>query len=172
MATLAEYVAERALDEEEPELAARCGAIFTHGVKTRTTVFLLRLRSQLIIERREGIRLVHTKTLLSEECLGIAVEGSGTPRLLPEQDALRLMQLEPTRNMDPGQQAQMIETAKQNVEKLQLDFSRIARLRADELLADHRRVRDASEARGSYEVKACLPVDVIGIYVLAPTVAF
>ncbi|MEO5339210.1 MAG: hypothetical protein H7837_01640 [Magnetococcus sp. MYC-9] len=41
-----------------------------------------------------------------------------------------------------------------------------------ELLADHRRVRDASEARGSCEVKACLPVDVIGIYVLAPTVVF
>ncbi|MBF0462591.1 MAG: helicase SNF2, partial [Magnetococcales bacterium] len=172
VATLAEYVTERALDEEEPELAARCGAIFTHGVKIRTTVFLLRLRSQLIIERREGNRLVHTKTLLSEECLGVAVEGSSSPRILPEQDALSLMQLEPARNMDPGQQTQMIEMAKQGVEPLQPDFSQIARVRANELLADHRRVRDASEARGSYEVKACLPVDVIGIYVLAPAVAF
>ncbi|MBF0140165.1 MAG: DEAD/DEAH box helicase [Magnetococcales bacterium] len=170
---LADYVAERALDEEELELAARCGAIFTRDVKTRTTVFLLRLRSQLIIERRTGNSYVHEKTLLSEECLAVAVEGSGTPRIVPERDALSLMQLEPARNMEPGQQVQMIETAKLGVEKLQLDFSRIARLRADELLLDHRRVREASDARGiRYDVKACLPVDVIGIYVLAPVVSF
>ncbi|MBF0284610.1 MAG: WYL domain-containing protein [Magnetococcales bacterium] len=62
---------------------------------------------------------------------------------------------------------------RQGVEKLQLDFSRIARLRADELLVDHRRVREASDARGvRYDVRACLPVDVIGLYVLAPVVSF
>ncbi|MBF0145026.1 MAG: DEAD/DEAH box helicase [Magnetococcales bacterium] len=173
VAVLADYVAERALDEEEPELAARCGATFTKEVKTRTTIFLLRLRSQLIIERREGNGYVHAKTLLSEECLGVAVEGSDAPGILPEQDARFLMQLEPARNMEPGQQAQMIETAKQGVAQLQLEFSRIARQRADELLADHRRVREASDAKGiRYDVKPCLPVDVIGIYVLAPAVAF
>ncbi|MBF0098029.1 MAG: DEAD/DEAH box helicase [Magnetococcales bacterium] len=172
VATLAEYVAERALDEEEPALAARCGAMFTQGVKQRTTIFLLRLRSQLRLERREGTRLIFEKSLLSEECLGVAVEGSGTPRILPEQDALAMMQLEPARNMDPGQQTQMIEIAKRGVVQLQQAFNHIAQVRANELLADHRRVRDASDARGIYEVKPCLPVDVIGIYVLAPAVLF
>ncbi|MBF0614662.1 MAG: DEAD/DEAH box helicase family protein [Magnetococcales bacterium] len=173
VATLAEHVAERALEEDEPELAARCGAIFTKAVQTRTTIFLLRLRSQLLIERREGTRFVPHKTLLSEECLGVAVEGTGQPRVLPEADALALMQLEPARNMDPGQQAQMIEMAKQGVERLQGAFKEIAHKRADDLLADHRRVRMASDAKGfRFDVKACLPVDVIGIYVLAPVVAF
>ncbi|MBF0125003.1 MAG: helicase SNF2, partial [Magnetococcales bacterium] len=170
--TLAEYVAERALEQEEPELAARCGALFTSGVTIRTTLLLLRLRSQLIFERREGNQLIHTKTLLAEECLGVAVAGTDRPRVLPEQDALALMQLPPLRNMDLAQQTQMVEMAKQGIEKLQLDLSRIARLRADELLADHRRLRDASEAKGSYAVKACLPPDIIGIYVLAPAIAF
>ncbi|ABK44517.1 helicase domain protein [Magnetococcus marinus MC-1] len=173
VATLAEHVAERALEEEEPELAARCGAIFTREVKTRTTVFLLRLRSQLMIERREGNRFVPHRTLLSEECLGVAVEGSSEPRVLPEKDALAWKKLESARNMEPAQKAQMIEAAKATVEKLQLPFSQIARKRADQLLADHRRVREASDAKGvRYDVKACLPVDVIGIYVLAPAVTF
>jgi superfamily II DNA or RNA helicase len=51
LSMLAGYVVERALEEDEPELTARCGAMFTHGVTVRTTVFLLRMRSQLVIER-------------------------------------------------------------------------------------------------------------------------
>lgn len=44
----------------------------------------------------------------------------------------------------------------------------IAQARAQSLLADHRRVREAAEARGSYQVTASLPVDVMGVYVLVP----
>jgi hypothetical protein len=36
------------------------------------------------------------------------------------------------------------------------------------LLQDHRRVREAAEGRGSYQVTASLPVDVMGLYVLLP----
>ena len=44
----------------------------------------------------------------------------------------------------------------------------IAGQRAEMLLADHRRVREAAQDTGSYRVKACLPVDVMGVYVLLP----
>ena len=54
---LAEYVAERTLEEEVPDLAARSGAIFTDAVTARTTVYLLRLRSQLAMETLEGNRV-------------------------------------------------------------------------------------------------------------------
>jgi hypothetical protein len=41
--------------------------------------------------------------------------------------------------------------------------------RANQLLDDHKRVREASEARFlKYDVTPCLPVDVIGLYVLLP----
>lgn len=44
----------------------------------------------------------------------------------------------------------------------------IAQQRADALLADHRRVREAAKDVGSYSVRPCLPVDVMGVYVLLP----
>ncbi|HMY60175.1 MAG TPA: helicase SNF2, partial [Pseudomonadota bacterium] len=49
-------------------------------------------------------------------------------------------------------------------------LSAFAERRAQELLSDHRRVRTASDARGSYSVKPLLPADVIGVYVLLPKV--
>ena len=48
------------------------------------------------------------------------------------------------------------------------DLDAFAERRAQALLADHRRVREAADARGSYSVKALLPPDVIGLFVLLP----
>ena len=50
------------------------------------------------------------------------------------------------------------------------DLHAYAVRRAEALLADHRRVREASDARGRYGVKALVPPDVIGLYVLLPKV--
>jgi hypothetical protein len=44
----------------------------------------------------------------------------------------------------------------------------VADVQAERLLADHRRVREAADARGRYEVHALKPVDVIALYVLKP----
>jgi hypothetical protein len=44
----------------------------------------------------------------------------------------------------------------------------LAQVRALALLDDHRRVREAARDVGQYSVSACLPVDVIGVYVLLP----
>lgn len=167
---LADYVAERALDEGDPALGARCNATYTQAVQTRTTVFLLRLRSHLGVEARDGnggYRLL--KTLLSEECVGLAVRGSAAPEVLGQDDALALIQAESVRNMDPAQKARVLDGALQQADRLQPEFERLARERADELLADHRRVRTASDAKGlRYSVSPSLPVDVIGVYVLVP----
>jgi hypothetical protein len=46
-----------------------------------------------------------------------------------------------------------------------------AERRAQALLADHRRVREAAEALGRYSVKALLPADIIGLFVLLPNVS-
>ena len=51
-----------------------------------------------------------------------------------------------------------------------MDLATFAERRAQALLADHRRVREAADARGSYSVKSLLPVDVIGLFVLLPKV--
>ena len=44
----------------------------------------------------------------------------------------------------------------------------LATQRAEALLADHRRVREAARDVGHYSVSPCLPVDLIGVYVLLP----
>jgi ERCC4-related helicase len=165
---LAEFLAEQALEEEKPELAARCGAIFTQEVSTRTTIYLLRLRSQITLEIKKESHFVPQKILLSEECLGVAVKGTSSPEILKETDALKLMNLEPSRNMPSEQQTRFIESSIAALKNLQTSFEEIAQKRADELLADHRRVRIASEAKGRYVVSPCLPVDVIGVYVMVP----
>ena len=170
VAVLADHVAETALDAGDPALGARCGAMFTSGVATRTTVYLLRLRHQITVERRtpEG-RCVPARTLLAEECLGVAAEGSAEPRVLAEADALALLSSDPGRNMDDGQKTRLIERALAMMAELESQFDAIARRRAEALLADHRRVREASETRGlRYAVAPALPVDKIGVYVLMP----
>jgi hypothetical protein len=50
------------------------------------------------------------------------------------------------------------------------ELDAFAERRAQALLADHRRVREAAEALGRYSVKALLPADVIGLFVLLPKV--
>lgn len=170
VAILADYVAEQSLETENPEFGARCSAFFTGEVSVRTTVYLLRLRCQLAVEKRaKGGIFGLERTLLSEECLGVAVEGSSSLRLLPEEQSLSLLSMEAGKNMSDGQKSMLVRQALGSLGRLQVEFETIAYKRADELLADHRRIREASEMRGvRYSVTPALPVDIIGAYVLMP----
>jgi len=169
VAALADHIAERALAEDVPDLASRCGAIVTKAVTRRTTILLLRLRSQIGIEERDGTRWQRVRTLLSEEAIGVALAGSDPPRLLEDADALSLLAAEPVRNMDADERAFEVREALEELPLAMPAIEAIANTRADALLADHLRVRDASVARGTRPtVEACLPADVIGLYVLVP----
>ena len=170
VAVLADYVAEKALDAANPEVGARAGAMFTRAVDTRTVLYLLRLRCQLQIERRgpDG-RFSPLRSLLAEECLGVAVRGGASPEIIAEDDALSLLTLEPGRNMADGQKAHLIRQALDALPGMEDAFARVAHEQARGLLADHRRVREASDARGlRYDVVPALPVDKIGVYVFMP----
>ena len=170
VATLADYVAEQGLDADRPEIGARTNAMFTKQVKTRTVLYLVRLRNQIQVEqRREDGRYALHKSLLAEECLAMVLQGGGTPERWSETDALALLASEPGRNMEMGQKSILIEQALNGVTSLDPMFERIAHERARELLEDHRRIRMASDARGlRYQVVPALPVDKIGVYVFLP----
>ena len=167
---LADYVAEQALDIDDPEIGARSGAVFTKDVDTRTVLFLLRLRSQIQVQRRDATgRYAPVKSLLAEECIATAHQGGDTPEQLSEVDALSLLAAEPGRNMADGQKTHMISQALGSIRYMEPVFERIARERARRLLEDHRRIREASRASGlRYQVTPALPVDKIGVYVLMP----
>ena len=167
---LADHVAEQALDSGTAKVAARSGAIFTRDVEIRTVLWLLRLRSQIQVERRASDgRYAPFKSLLAEECLAIAARGSDTAELLTDEEALSLLSLQPGRNMPEGQKSHFIRQAFESLPAMEDAFERLAHDRAAMLLADHRRIREASDARGlRYTVVPALPVDKIGVYVFLP----
>lgn len=165
VSNLADYIAEQAMGGEHPDVVARAGTVFSKEVTKKTTIYLLRLRSRLTIRRAK-----QSREMLAEEALVFAVEGSSNPRLLSKVEALQLMQSNVSKNMPSDRRIKELETAIENIESLQSDFNSMAETRAKDLLNDHRRVREAADARGEYQVKPQLPVDVMGVYVLVPDV--
>ncbi len=166
VSVLADYVAEQAMGGDTPDLVARTGAIFTQDVRIRSTIYLLRLRSRMILRRPQL-----TRELLAEEALALAIAGQQEPRFLPKTEALQLMQAEVSKNMPLERRQRELTMACEALPSLQPVFDQLAEQRSRELLADHRRVRQAADARGEYQVRPQLPADVLGVYVLVPDVA-
>ncbi|UTA47448.1 DEAD/DEAH box helicase [Simiduia sp. 21SJ11W-1] len=163
---LADYLAELAMAGKANDKIARAGALFTQAVQTKTTIYLLRLRSRLTITRTHQAR-----DLLAEEALALAVESGGANRLLPKEQALALMQSAVSKELPLERRTRELQQALDALPALMPQFEQLADDRAQSLLADHRRVREAAGSRGSYSVSPQLPVDVMGVYVLVPDVA-
>ncbi|CJM38717.1 Uncharacterised protein [Streptococcus pneumoniae] len=163
VAGLADQLAEEALKGDGNAVASRAGAWFTQAVAIRTTVLLVRLRTQLTMTRASQRR-----ELLAEEAIAVVVSGQNAPQVISPADVLELMQQPVNRNMAPEMRQRQIEQALQQVQSWQPALDEIASQRANELLRDHRRVRDAAKAKGTYDVYPQLPVDVVGLYVLMP----
>jgi hypothetical protein len=160
---LADTLLEDALAGSPNPLAARSAATVTDAVEVVTSLFVLRLRHQLTLRRRENVR-----TLMAEECVTLAVAGRSNPRWLAESEIPALLGAAPAANLDHAAAVREITAALDFLTAQSDPIEQIARQRADTLLADHRRVREAARDTGSYEVSACLPVDVLGVYVLLP----
>jgi hypothetical protein len=160
---LADTLLEDALAGSPNPLAARSAATVTDAVEVVTSLFVLRLRHQLTLRRRENVR-----TLMAEECVTRAVAGRSNPRWLAETDISAFLGAAPSANLDHAAAVREISAALDFLSAQTGHIEQVALQRADTLLADHRRVREAARDTGSYEVSACLPVDVLGVYVLLP----
>lgn len=159
---LAEHLLEEALLGEKP-LAARCAATVTESVDVVTTLYLLRLRHQLSYVRR---RLPYQ--LMAEETITLAVRGRSKPEWLSEETASVLLECQPSSNLPLDLMQREIKIALAFIQAHPERIEALAGQRAEALLVDHRRVREAAKDVGQYSVTPCLPVDVIGIYVLLP----
>jgi len=165
---VADYLLEKALESDDSETMdndwiARAGAIFTDAVDTRTTVLLLRLRHQLTVTRRTASRL-----LLCEETVTFALQGVEAPQALDELTARTLLDAQPLRNIPTPLRDRHIQQALDSLVSWKPLLDGLAQTRAQQLLEDHRRVREASAGTGSYQVTPSLPVDVMGVFVLIP----
>lgn len=166
-ATLAEALIEGALDPASSPLEplGRVGAWPTTGVRTLTTVLLLRLRHKLTVHgRRERL-------LLAEESGALAFEAAAPqPRLVGEA-ALSLLEHVAGADLAPVARDRLLAQAD---ERVAVAFSPAlaahAQARAETLAEDHGRVRAALPGVSRISVEPVLPVDVIGMYVLVPAI--
>ncbi len=163
---LADHLTELALESKEAGVS-RSSAFFTDGVNIRTVLFLLRIRHQIqIVQQGEenGFR-----SIMAEECLGTALRGTTEVKPLSEADALSLLTMKPSRNMEESQKTHLIKQELNRLPSLESTFNGIAENRAQTLLADHRRIREAGNMKGQrYKVDPVLPVDIMGIFVFMP----
>ena len=162
VSTLADHLLEESL-QGDSNLAARCAAAETDSVEVVTTIYLLRLRHQLeYVRRREPFQL------MAEETVALAVKGRTNPEWLMGPEVNRLLECVPTGNLPLEAMTREISHASDFLKQNQQKLEALATERAQALLEDHKRVREAARDVGQYSVSACLPVDVIGVYVLLP----
>lgn len=167
---LADHVSEDALDTAGSGLGARCGAVFTTAVQVQSFLYVLRLRHRLQVEERlenGGSKIV--KSMLAEECVAVAIRAGRDPEPITDEEAFSMLSWEPAKNMKPGHKTRLVRMAIEKAEYRRSVFDELAKSRADQLLVDHRRIRDASGTKGQYfQVRPALPVDLIGVYVFQP----
>jgi superfamily II DNA or RNA helicase len=168
VSVLADHLLENALQgsaaaSSTPAITARCAATITDAVDVVTTVVLLRLRHQLgYVRRRQAYQL------MAEETVALAVKGRSQPEWLSDGTTAQLLECQPTANLPQGAMAREVAQALSFLAAHPDRLQTLAQERADTLLADHRRVREAARDVGQYSVAPCLPVDVMGVYVLLP----
>ncbi len=159
---LAQHLLEDALSSERP-LAARCAATLTDDVDVVTTIYLLRLRHQLsYVRRREPFQM------MAEETVALAVRGRANPQWLADDSVNRLLECTPSGNLPAEAVQREVCAALDFLAAHPQPLQALAEQRAQALLADHERVRAAARDVGHHSVSPCLPVDVMGVYVLLP----
>lgn len=174
VAILAETLLERTLGNSiqdnganDPTVLGRVGCWVSNGVKARTVVVLLRLRHQLSIRRGRK-----EMSLLVEEATALAWTGAQTSDRISGVDALSLLALPPADDTLAHVREREAARAVALVVERSAELEAFAAERAQALLEDHQRVRDAGNIRaGSIEVDALPRPDVIGIFVLLPKVS-
>jgi superfamily II DNA or RNA helicase len=170
VSVLAESLLERSLADDvtegasDPSVLGRAGCWVSSAVQEKTIVALVRLRHHLQTQKA-----ARTTALLVEEATAFAW-ASAPGAILEDAAALALLTPPPVGDPPPHVRRRMLEQSLVWLAAHSADLENFANRRAQALLADHRRVREASDARGSYSVKAILPADVIGLYVLLPRV--
>ena len=165
VSVLAEHLLETSLatDAQSAGLASRCAATLTDAVEVVTTIYLLRLRHQLgYVRRRQPFQM------MAEETVALAVAGRSNPQWLEGDAVAKLLECTPSGNLPAEAVQREIRTALEFIAAHPQQLQTLAQQRAQTLLADHQRVREAARDVGHYSVNACLPVDVMGVYVLLP----
>jgi hypothetical protein len=104
----------------------------------------------------------------AEETVALAVKGRSSPEWLSIDATAGLLECQPTGNLPREAIHREVALALDFLQAHPQRLEALAHERAQALRIDHCRVREAARDVGQYSVNPCLPVDVIGVYVLLP----
>ena len=164
---LAEIFLEQAMDEfaDEDALSTlpRLGAWETDAVEEVTWLALLRVRHRIDSKGKLG-----PKFAMAEEAAAIAFSAASKLPIKKNEEAFALLD-QNSDNLDDTIRRSQIERALDNLDSLQDSLNQFANERSELLGSDHIRVRQALGSKGQVNVVANTPVDIIGLYVLMPS---
>lgn len=163
-ATLAEALVEASLDPEALSGLGigRVGAWPTTAVQQMTRLALLRIRFKLTVHARKE------RLLLAEEAAIVALQGG---KIVASGEAARAFLNTPaTSDLASSARDRLIGKAKEDLPSLiNGSLADFVKMRAEELIQDHARLRAAAGSASRVTVEAVLPPDVIGLFVLMPS---
>jgi len=160
---LASWLLNTALDPTLEGFARRAGVIRTQAVTTRTVLLLLRLRYHIITTLPNEER-----SLLAEDSLLASFTGQPqNPAWSTNGDAETLLRAASRANVPPDVQRTNLTLVTEHIDNLRPALAKLAKQRAEELLAAHRRVRTAAGAKGAYRIEDN-PPDILGLYIFLP----
>lgn len=163
---LSDYVVEHTLDyRNDNPIGGRCAVIETSEVDHAYSLFLIRIRHQIATRLNDRSRF-----LMAEELIVVGSRGMVHPEWIAEKDALKLFSCKPSGTLSRSVQERNIEEALTFYRSEEDTIKRICTEHAAKLLERNRRVRSAASARGTVTVNPCFPADLMGVYVLLPSV--
>lgn len=159
--SLASYVLDSTLAEDERAVASRCGVLATDAVDQRTVLLVLRFRFQLTSQGHE---------MLAEDTATIAFRGSPDSAIwLTQEESEPLLSAQPKGNIAPDIAKFMLNDVISKLGSIRKPLAELARMRAEKVLASHRRVRKALDgAAVARDVKVQGDPDILGVYLLMP----
>ncbi len=165
VAGLASHLMDTALDPHTRGVARRCGVMRTQAVTNRTTLLLVRFRFDL-----ETTFAAESKVELCEECRLLGFSGAPEAATwLDAADTEKLLEARPDGNVAPEQAERFVSLVLQGRAALSGQLQAEGEGRAQALAQAHDRVRSASRRTGlKTYVRAHIPADILGIYVLLP----
>lgn len=162
---LAESFVESAVSGNDELSIARCAVTESADITAVTTVFLLRMRYQMFIRYRNELK----RCLLAEEILPVAVSGVKKLEWKTGPELVSFIDEERRANFKSEFSQRWIRKGIEIFENSQEEIDRIAEARAQELLAEHTKVKEFTEGGSVTEVKVCRPIDLMGVFVLLPS---
>lgn len=163
---LSSYAFEHVLSDykdRQYSLGTRCSCIETGAVEELTTLYLIRLRLQVISDRNTVVR-----SSMAEETLVLRL-CEGQLEVVDSATISGLFGARPKANISPRYARDVIAGAISDYEAHSDGLTRIVEKRRQKLLDDIRTTRAASATTGRVEVRPCMPVDLLGVYSFTPS---